>query len=53
MSLRTGEFLDREPDPSEVPGELAERVWLRRAVLRHSWNRMYPENPVFSHEGTP
>ncbi|HEX6042315.1 hypothetical protein [Longimicrobium sp.] len=53
MSLRTGEFLDREPDPSDVPEELAERVWIKRAVLRHNWNLMYPENPVFSRENHP
>lgn len=53
MSLRTGEFLDREPDPSGVPDELVERVWIKRAVLRHTWNLMYPENPVFSQEDNP
>jgi 2'-5' RNA ligase len=50
MSLRTGAFLDSEPDPSDVPDELVERVWIKRSVLRHSWNLMYPENPVFSQE---
>ena len=53
MSLRTGAFLDSEPDPSDVPDELVERVWIKRSVLRHSWNLMYPENPVFSQESHP
>jgi 2'-5' RNA ligase len=53
MSLRTGDFLDREPDPGDVPEELVERVWIKRAVLRHTWNLMYPENPVFSQESNP
>lgn len=53
MSLRTGAFLDSEPDPSDVPDELVERVWIKRSVLRHSWNLMYPENPVFSQESNP
>jgi hypothetical protein len=50
MSLRSGGFLDRQPDPALVPRELAEQVWGRRDALRHAWNAMYPENPVFSQE---
>lgn len=53
MSLRSGEFLDSEPDPREVPRELADYAWGKRQALRHSWNAMYPENPVFSQENRP
>lgn len=52
MSLRTGAFLASDPDPAEVPDELVEYVWGRRQVLRTRWNEMYPENPVFSQEGS-
>lgn len=50
VSLRTGAFLDGDPDPAAVPEELVELVWGKRQVLRTRWNEMYPENPVFSHE---
>jgi 2'-5' RNA ligase len=50
MSLRTGVFLESDPDPAQVPEELVEYVWGRRQVLRTRWNEMYPENPVFSQE---
>lgn len=50
MSLRTGHFLDADPDPADVPRELVEHVWGERRTLRRSWNAMYPENPVFSQE---
>jgi hypothetical protein len=52
MSLRTGDFLDVEPDPADVPEELVEHVWGKRQALRTRWNDMYPENPVFSQEYT-
>ena len=48
LSLRTPEFLDSEPDPREVPAPLTVLVWRERERLRAEWNRMYPENPVFS-----
>lgn len=50
VSLRTGAFLDREPDPRGVPAALAAEVWARRAELRRAWDAKYPENPVFSTE---
>jgi len=48
IDLRTGEFMDDSPDPSEVPDELIELIkstanWQR---LRSEWDRMYPGNPV-------
>lgn len=49
LDLRTGRFMDSAPDPADVPGELVELVWKRRARLRRAWDAMYPENPVFSH----
>lgn len=48
IDLRTGEFMDDLPDPSEIPEELiefirAEGTWQR---LCDEWDRMYPDNPV-------
>lgn len=48
LSLRTGEFLDSDPPPRNVPRELAEWVWKSRALLREQWDEKYPENVVFS-----
>lgn len=52
ISLRTGEFMDDEPDPDEVPLELLEFVedettWQR---LCAAWDELYPENPVAGDE---
>ncbi|MEX1039897.1 MAG: hypothetical protein WDZ51_04665 [Pirellulaceae bacterium] len=52
IDLRTGEFMDSRPDPSEVPTELVNFIrqddtWQR---LRREWDRMYPNNPVTESE---
>lgn len=48
IDLRTGEFMDRQPAPSEVPDDLvehikSEEVWKR---LCDEWDKKYPDNPV-------
>ena len=53
IDLRTGEFMDCQPDPSEVPPELIEFIkahanWRR---LCEAWDMKYPTNPVQSNEG--
>jgi hypothetical protein len=51
INLRTGEFMDDDPDPAEVPHQIVELIgeetWQR---LQHEWDRMYPSNPVSSEE---
>jgi len=52
IDLRTGEFMDSEPDPGEVPEALvklikSEAVW---QALREQWDSMYPHNPIESEE---
>lgn len=52
IDLRTGEFMDDSPDPSEIPEELielikAEATWQQ---LCDEWDQMYPENPVAGEE---
>lgn len=54
IDLRTGEFMDRRPDPADVPAELAdhiksEPVWQE---LCEAWDEKYPDNPVQAGEGT-
>ena len=48
VCLRTIEFLDRIPDPKEVPDEVLRDIQAKLPELRAAWDRMYAENPVFS-----
>lgn len=48
--LRTERFLDREPDPDDVPAELVEAIHSSIGQLREEWDARYPENPVTSTE---
>jgi hypothetical protein len=48
FGLRTGTFLDKEPNPNEVPEEVMGAVGLNLALLREEWDRMYPENCIAS-----
>jgi hypothetical protein len=52
INLRTGEFMDRQPDPADVPAELldhvrSEPVW---KSLCEAWDEKYPTNPVRGEE---
>lgn len=48
FDLRSGTFLDREPDPKAVPKEIVGAVRSNFDLLRQEWDRMFPENPVLS-----
>jgi len=53
FNLRTGSFMDEEPDPSDVPDGVVdfieeEETWQQ---LRDEWDAMYPTNPVSSDDG--
>lgn len=41
-------FLDRDPDPAQVPDEVIAEVNGQLELLRREWDKMYPENPVES-----
>ena len=48
IDLRTGKFMDVQPDPSDVPNEIVELItqeatWQR---LCNEWDGMYPNNPM-------
>lgn len=52
INLRTGEFLDKLPDPSEVPKLLLNFI-RRQAIWEEictAWDDKYPDNPVSSNE---
>jgi hypothetical protein len=52
INLRTGEFMDRQPDPADVPDEIIEYIkedenW---TLLCEQWDEKYPANPVHEPE---
>jgi hypothetical protein len=52
IDLRSGDFMDDEPDPKEVPDKLIELIeetatWQQ---LCDEWDKMYPDNPVTEDE---
>lgn len=50
FGLRTRAFLDREPDPRHVPGEIVDFIVEHLEEFATAWDAMYPENPVSSLE---
>jgi hypothetical protein len=48
LDLRSEQFLDREPEPRDLPTEIVDVVRANLPLLRGEWDRMFPENPVFS-----
>lgn len=50
VGLRTGGFLDAEPDPNEVPADLVDEGKGQLPQLREQWDAMYPKNLVNSTE---
>ena len=52
INLRTGDFMDRQPDPGDVPEEVLHHVkeennW---KLLCDEWDKKYPRNPVHEQE---
>jgi hypothetical protein len=50
FDLRSLRFLDKEPDPAEVPDEVVTEIKRQLELLRRAWDAMYPENPIESGE---
>ncbi len=46
LDLRTGRYMDKEPDPADVPTALRDNLEQNWALLRTTWDQMYPDNPV-------
>jgi hypothetical protein len=46
FDLRSEIFLDREPDPADVPAEVVATIRAHLDELRREWDRMFPDNPV-------
>ncbi|HEY9720883.1 MAG TPA: hypothetical protein V6D47_02655 [Oscillatoriaceae cyanobacterium] len=49
-NLRDQAFMDRRPDPGEVPRELVAYLDENLATLVKAWDGMYPWNPVKGEE---
>lgn len=58
INLRTGEFMDRKPDPTEVPGNLVDHIKQGRRTKKQSiwewlcseWDNKYPDNKIASED---
>jgi len=52
INLRTGEFMDADPAPSDVPARIVAMIRQHETwqQLRATWDEMYPNNPVSSAE---
>ena len=50
FDLRSERFLDKEPDPNEVPKDVVSEVRSNLTLLRQEWDRMFPENRVSSQD---
>lgn len=48
INLRTGEFMDKKPKPSEVPDELLSLIHETETWewICSQWDNKYPDNPV-------
>jgi hypothetical protein len=46
LNLRSRQFMDREPDPRDVPRELRDVLQVEHAELVRLWDRTHPGNPV-------
>ena len=48
INLRTGQFMDAKPDPSDVPAEIIDLIMEEDTwpQLCDEWDNMYPNNPV-------
>ena len=49
--IRNDRFMDREPDPKDVPDAVVSLIGQRMKELREHWDRLYPANPVSQSEG--
>jgi len=52
-NLRSRQFMDREPDPRDVPRELREFVQVEHTKLVRLWDLTRPGNPVAITEDWP
>ena len=46
INLRTGKFMDRLPNPDELPQDLLDHVKANWKLLCDEWDKKYPDNPV-------
>ena len=51
VSLRSGMFLDENPNPSDVSPAVVAAVQSKLEILRKEWDERFPTNPVAPLEG--
>lgn len=47
-NIRSPGFMDRRPNPSDVPEEVVAHIMKSMKTLREEWDRKHPQNPVES-----
>jgi hypothetical protein len=50
FGLREKDFLDKEPSPGDVPGDLVRFLEDNVGAFCSDWGEMYPDNPVDSQD---
>ena len=50
INLRTGKFMDKQPNPTDVPAEVSQVVRSNWTMLRQRWDERYPYNPTADNE---
>ena len=50
INLRSLDFMDKSPDPSDVPQKLIEEVLDKEFIneIQKEWDKKYPKNPIKS-----
>lgn len=46
FSLRSRSFLDKNPEPSEVPSRVVAHIEAKLETLCNEWNARFPTNPI-------
>ena len=46
FGLRSRRYLDRHPDPSDIPASVQQCLMEQLQRLTEEWNSQYPRNPV-------
>lgn len=49
-NIRDSGFMDREPDPREVPDDVVAYIEEHLQELRDEWDKKHPENPIESRD---
>ena len=52
-NIRRSGFMDREPDPREVPIDVVAHIQEHMKKLQEEWDKKHPHNPIGSRDSGP